>query len=72
MPAKGKQPLTADELDELVDKLRARASMLGHLSRGLRDRGEPQIEVMNLPMVQRGLDGIDAFIRSIKKAVGEV
>lgn len=71
MAGKGKKPVKAEDLEEAVRQLRARATALNQLAHKISLRPEGQIEAMGLPMVTKSYDPIDNFIRDCKKGLGE-
>lgn len=70
MPAKGRQPLTKEQLEKLAAELKARATILNYLAKKM--TAKQVIEVMNLPMVERGMDSLDRFILNCKRELGEL
>jgi hypothetical protein len=57
-------------IDELVDDLKTRASMLAKVARRMRSKGVPSVEVMNYLMAQRGQESLRKFYLTCLKEVG--
>jgi len=72
MPAKGRQPITAKEMEALAKQLRSKAALIQTLAAKIREQEREEIRVMNQPMVERGMNSIDRFILSCKRELGEV
>lgn len=71
MPAKGRQPVSAVELQHLAAELRARALTVKRLSDKLEREKGRTIEVAGMPMVRRGLLSVQKFVLACKLELGE-
>lgn len=72
MAGRGKQPVTAQEVEKFAKDLRARAALIANLAKVLREKDGEQVEAMGGPMVERSLKYIDGFILSLKRELGEL
>lgn len=70
MPAKGRQPVSVEKLDQLADELRNRAASLSKLAKRMRAAKMKEIEVMNLPMAERGIESFRKFYLGCLKETG--
>lgn len=71
MAGKGRKPVKAEDIDEAVRELRARATTLSQLARKVEQKPDGEIDAMGLPMVKKTYGSIDSFIRDCKKGLGE-
>lgn len=71
MPLQGLQPVTPGELDEMVDELRNRATLLARLARRMEGSKTESIQVMNKLMAKRGIESLRKFYLKCLEKVGE-